>query len=213
MERTPFNSYLLAAILIPIGLLLYVAVVTYDHARTWTDLSEGLKNGLIHSALYSIGYLIIFTPLICLLIFATRKRTSSFWSRSTLCLLPLLLLCAYSAFNWVADPITDRNCFQSTMGFAMPTSATGIQSERYGGGITDISDMYYFAADADEIQKMLKQKPFESTSDEPFRTPAGWPDPSMWNGVKTYQYENGAWYYTIQTDDDYTQVIVSACCI
>ena len=213
MERKYFNSYLLAMILIPVGLLLYVAVVTYDHARTWTDLAEGLQNGLFHSVLYSIAYLVIFVPLICVLIFATRHRLVSSCSRSALCLLPLLAICGYTTFNWFANPITDRNCFESTMGFEMPISATNIHSDRFGGGLTDISDMYYFTADADEIQQMLSQKTFETTDDEPFDTPSGWPAPKNWDGIKTYQYDDGSWYYRIQTDDGFTQAIVSAFCI
>ena len=213
MANQPFNSYLLAAILIPLGLLLFVAVITYDHARTWTDLSPGLENGLFHSALYSIGYLIVFVPLICLGIFLTRKRPQSFLLRSAFCLLPLLAVCALSIFNWGTNPITHRSCFESTMGFAMPASASNIRAERYGGGITDISDTYYFAADTDEIQKMLRQKPFKSTNGDPFETPTGWPTPETWNGVKTYEYDAGGWYYSIQTDTDGTQAIVSAWCI
>ena len=213
MERKPFSSILLAAILIPVGLVLYVAVLTYDHARTWTDLSEGISNGLIHCVLYSIGYVIVFVPLIAVAIFATRSQPKSFWLRSTICLSPLLAVCLFSAFIWFTNPITHRSCFESTMGFGMPISATNIQSERCGGGITDISDTYYFAADANEIQEMLELKPFELTNDEPLTNPNGWPEPETWNGVKTYQYNDGSWYYTIQTDDDYTQAIVSAFCI
>ena len=134
MERKPFSSILLAAILIPVGLVLYVAVLTYDHARTWTDLSKGISNGLIHCVLYSIGYVIVFVPLIAVAIFATRSQPKSFWLRSTICLSPLLAVCLFSAFIWFTNPITHRSCFESTMGFGMPISATNIQSERCGGG-------------------------------------------------------------------------------
>jgi len=213
MERKPFNSYVLAVILISIGLLLFVTVVTYDHARTWTDLTEGLLNGLIHSVLCSIAYFVVFVPLICLLIFVTRNRPVSFWPRSTLCLLPLLIILGLTIFNWIANPITDRNCFELTMGFKMPSSATNIYAERFGGGLTDISDTYCFLADSNEIQQMLTGKPFERTDDAPWETPAGWPDPNNWGGVITYQYNDGPWDYSIQTDDDYTQAIVSASCI
>ena len=161
MAHKPFNSYLLVAILVPLGLLIFVSVLTYDYARTWTDVSAGLLNGLFHSVLYSIGYLIVFVPLICLGIFLTRKRPRAFLLRSALCLLPRLAVCACSVISWISNPITHRNCFESTMGFAMPASASSILAERTGGGITEVSDTYYFTADANEIRKMLSQKPFK----------------------------------------------------
>ncbi|MEM7315242.1 MAG: hypothetical protein AAF497_19050 [Planctomycetota bacterium] len=213
MERQPVNSYGLATILIPVGLVLYLACFAYDFARTWTDIAEGLKFGLVHSVLLSFVYLVIFVPLICLLLFATRNRPISIWARSTVCLLPLLLICGYSAFIWITDPITDRSCFESTMGFAMPVSAKSILSDRFGGGLTDVSDIYYFEADANEVREMLKQKAFEPIDSEPISTPTGWPDPKKWNGIHTYRYDDMSWCYTIQIDGEWSQVMVSAFCL
>jgi len=185
-EQTRSKGYLFAALLVAVGLLLYVSFVTYDHARKWTALPEGLLDGLAHSVLYSIGYLVVFVPQIYLTVFVTRHRLRSLLLRSLLCLLPTLAVCGYSSVDWFTNPISDRDCFKSTMGFAMPESATKVKSERLGGGISDRSHMYYFVADPYEIKAMCKYNSFE------------------------HGRQDGLQVYTIRTDWEFTQAIVTA---
>ena len=212
-EQTRSKGYLFAALLVAVGLLLYVSVVTYDHARKWTDLQEGLLEGLAHSALYSVGYLFIFVPQIYLIVFATRDRLSSIWLRSLLCLLPTLAVCGYSSVDWFTNPISDRDCFKSTMGFAMPDSAKRVTSERLGGGMSDRSHMYYFVADPWEIKHMCKYNSFEhgvKGHHDHVDTPNSFPTTQAWDRVRPFRRQDGLQVYTIRTDWEFTQAIVTA---
>lgn len=210
MERTRSNSHLFPALLVLVGLLLYVAVVTYDHARRWTDVAEGLLDGLAQSVVYSVGYLFIFVPLTYLILFVTRNRPRSFWLRSLLCLFPVLAVCVSYCGSWYANPISDRACFESTMGFAMPASAKNVKSERSGGGVASITQMYYFEADPDQLYDMLQQSFFKLTGRLDLSTPIDWPATESWNGLVSYQHEDGEWCYKIQTDNEFKQAIVVA---
>ena len=212
-EQTRSKSYLLAALLVSVGLLLYVSFVTYDHARKWTDLQEGLLDGLAHSVLYSIGYLLVFVPQIYLTVFVTRHRLRSVWLRSLLCLLPTMAVCGHSSVDWFTNPISDRACFKSTMGFAMPDSAKRVTSERLGGGISDRSHMYYFVADPWEIKAMCKYNSFEhgvKGHHDHVDTPNSFPTTQAWDRVRPFRRQDGLQVYTIRTDWEFTQAIVTA---
>jgi len=192
-ERTRSKGYLLAALLVTV--LLYVSFVTYDHARKWTNLPEGLLDGLAHSVLYSIGYLFVFVPQIYLTVFVTRDRLRSVWLRSLLCLLPTLAVCGYSSVEWFTNPISDRDCFKSTMGFAMPESATKVKSERLGGGMSDRSHMYYFVADPrDSFEHGVKGH------HDHVDTPNSFPATQAWDRVRPFRRQDGLQVYTIRTD-------------
>lgn len=215
-SRRPLaDEFFFAVQLLFIGLVLYAAVVIWDHARSWTDLKAGLINGTVHFLmLYWIVYLFLFCPVFILVFALTKNRIKSDRHRSLVCLSPILLILTLNVAHWILYPATDRRCFANVMKFEMPATAENILSVRSGGGITDYSYCYYFAAEPNEIREMLKQKPFtESSVDFEWKGLEGWPESRKWDGREVYRFDDGHWYFTIHVSGDYSQALVFISCI
>lgn len=187
----------------------------------WTNPLAGLANGLFHSIVWSVVWLMLMLPWSLGVYFFYSKKLD-IRHRAQCILAPAWLMLILSLGSLILQPPTAQKRFERLANLKFPTPVEDLNTNFMGGGLADFSDTYYFKTSSSEIERIIKEK--QMVEDEPFgkfglfstiiKPLKGSPDFKNWEGVKQYRWmdERHHWFCNLITDSSKTQAYIFVGC-
>jgi hypothetical protein len=202
--------------LLVVSFLMFTGSDVLNQAFRWSDLMEGLFNGVFNSIFIGIAWL--FYGLVPGLLVAGLYRWRGWRRFRTVAITaPGIAALTLTIAGLIFDPPTPAGRLKRFTGADIPSSARDLRAHFSGGGLADFGDFYYFRCtpeDTDVLIRALGLIPVESPWFEKPPFPA-WPDPATWAGSTLYGggRDENRWFYYMRTDATREQVYLFIGCI